>query len=472
MKFKTAAFALLLSSLGLFSSCQDDISNQGGSLVDGEVTIIVDSIPTNIEAKSIIRPAYDARSTTKLVGRVEVPEYGKLDCSFLASMYPSASLNIPDSITAEKIDSLRLVFFVPRKSLTGDSLAPQQLSVYRLNKQLPADITNSADPTQYYSETDIIGSKSYTLSMLGAGDSTFKHSPNIRIPIKLPKESAIELYNAYKNDPELFQWPQNLAQKFPGIYVKQTFGNGCIANVSQVAMLLYYQTMRNAYFKNPETDSMEYRPQVFRDSTCLMISSPEVTSSNVIRFNMSQTLTSMVEAGKNVITTPGGYTIDMRFPAKEILERYYAANHGRLTVVSSLSIDIPADPIENDYGINPPPYLLMVKTSELADFFQNNKIPDSKTSFYAPYDSANKRYIFPTLRDYILDFIKDGKSPTQEDMEFSLVPVAITTESVDNYGTTTTYVTKCSNYISGPSMTELHLDRAIVNFTYSKQVID
>ena len=43
-------------------------------------------------------------------------------------------------MTRQNIDSLKLLMFVPKGSLVGDSLAPMGLEVYRLNKQLTAPI--------------------------------------------------------------------------------------------------------------------------------------------------------------------------------------------------------------------------------------------------------------------------------------------------------------------------------------------
>ncbi|MDE6836121.1 MAG: hypothetical protein K2J03_04090, partial [Muribaculaceae bacterium] len=162
---------------------------------------------------------------------------------------------------------------------------------------------------------------------------------------------------------------------------------------------------------------------------------------------------------------------DITFPAKEILERYNQ-NSSRLTVVSSLSMEIPAEEIKNDYGIGVAPYLLMVKKADREKFFQNNSLPDEVTTFTAPYNAAKKSYSFTTLRTYILSLIEKGEI-TPEDTEFSLVPVDITSENVTNYDNTiTTYVTRCANYISKPTMTLLDTENTIINFTYTKQEIE
>ncbi|MDE6683006.1 MAG: DUF4270 domain-containing protein, partial [Muribaculaceae bacterium] len=215
MKIKLFAIALAALATSLFISCQDDISSQGSSLVTGEVTIIADSIPTFMPAHTEEYNAYDSRSNTKLLGRINVPEYGSLSCSFLSQLYPSPALGISDTVPESYIDSMRLIVRVPRGSLTGDSLAPQQLKMYRLNKQLPANITNNANPSDFYNASDpdaFLGSRTYTLSALNKSDSAFLKNPYISIRLDLPREMALECVRKYRNDPAIFQWPATFAQ--------------------------------------------------------------------------------------------------------------------------------------------------------------------------------------------------------------------------------------------------------------------
>lgn len=136
---------------------------------------------------------------------------------------------------------------------------------------------------------------------------------------------------------------------------------------------------------------------------------------------------------------------------------------------------IPATQIENAYGLTVAPYLLMVKKSEREAFFNENKIPDGINSFYASYDSEKGNYQFSSMRTYFLNVLEseqNGELDYDEDSEFTLVPVNITTETVTNYNTTTIYVTKCQPYLTRPTMTDLKMDKAVICFTYSSQRID
>ena len=212
MKYLLAAAVV---SAGMFMSCDDDVSGIGGSLSQGEVTITVDSLVTEIPAASIRYESFDGRNTTKLLGRINVPEYGSLTCSFVSQMLSATKMNIPDSISVSDVDSMRLVLSVPRGALTGDSLAPQQLRVYRLSKELPADISTTFNPEGYYNPSEPMGSRSYTLSNIAKGDSALKRDSYVRIPVQMPMSFARELFEKYRADDPVFEWPATFNKYFP-----------------------------------------------------------------------------------------------------------------------------------------------------------------------------------------------------------------------------------------------------------------
>lgn len=479
------------------TSCEDNASPIGNELVSGEVQIALDSLIWNGTNQYIYRgndsvliecpklqftteyeKAVDSRSTTNLLGRLSVPEYGDLHCSFVSRLMCTTTLPIPDSIPLSQIDSMKLVLSVPRGELTGDSLAPQQLRAYRLTKSLPTDINNTFDPTGYYDPEQPIGSKSYTLSALGMSDSIYTKLSYINVDIPMTKEMAMNTVAAYRENPSTFQWPQSFEQYFHGIYVEPSFGRGCVANIAAVNFLIYYS------YKETETttdsDGISTSNLVTRVGTVgVFESSPIVLSSNNITYNPSTYLQNLVASGIPIVTAPGGYRVKCRFPGRELLEIYHRTT-SKLSVVSGLTFTLPVEEISNDYGITPPPYMLMVKTSKLAEFLASNSLPDNKDSFYGSYNSAKKQYAFSSMRQYMLDLIEKGENITDEDLEFTFIPANLTLESnssnnnsyyyYSSSNTATSYtVTKCTPYITSPAMCRLKLDEAQTVFTYSIQ---
>ena len=470
--------AAAILGLGLSAvSCQDNAGEIGSTLIRGEVTIVVDSLEIPIEAVPVIADTIDGRAITKLLGRFNVPEYGDLRCSFVTQLLSSTNMDVPDSITVNELDSMRLVLSMPRGALVGDSLAPMQLKVFRLNKQLPSGITSAFNPEGYYDPSSPMGTRSYTLCNI-ANDSLYNKSNYVRIPVKMPKEFAVEVFNRYRNDPSLFQWPATFNQWFPGIYVEQNFGNGCMANITKVEVFEYWHRPQTDYVKTGQDedgkDVYGYVTKTVRDSVCLFASQPEVLSSNIINYKISDTLKQLEAEGESLITSPCGYRLNIKFPANRLLEEYKLASKG-LSVVSALKFEIPAAPVRNDFNIKAAPYLLMIRTSELDSFFAENKVPDNITSFYATYDSDTGLYNFNGMRSYFMKLLEDeaaGETIDEEDMEFTLLPISVTLETVESYSSSTVYVTKCAPYTIGPTMTRLFLNRARVCFTFSSQEME
>ncbi len=495
-----AAPILGITAGALLASCEDKVSNVGSELANGEVQIALDSLVWDgteqyihrgdqkilvacpkISYSTIFDDAVDTRSTTNLIGRISVPEYGDLNCSYVSQMMSTTRLDIPDSIPISKIDSMKLILTVPRGELTGDSLAPQQLRVFRLTKSLPADIDNRFDPTGYYDPQNPLGTRSFTLSALGMSDSLFEARRFVNIEIPLSREMAVETVNAYRDEKtkSIFEWPQTFEQYFHGIYVEPSFGRGCVANIQLTNFVIFYNYKKLETTTKNDTTTTTLTTKV--GAAGVFASSPIVLNSNNIKYTPSDNLRNLAVNNEAIITTPGGYRVQFQFPAKQLLDIYHQSQ-SKLAVVSDLSFTIPAEEIKNDYGLTLPPYLIMVRTSKLKEFLASNSLPDYKDSFYAEYKKENNGYEFSSMRNYILGLIQNGVK--EEDIDFTIIPANLEfeEEQQNNYynpysywgypsssSSTKKYPIKCTPYITTPTMCKLQMDKARTIFTYSLQ---
>lgn len=470
-KIKRAfAFFSISVAFGIgLSACDDSTSQIGPGLTSGDTSITLDSLNYNIETKAIEYDQFDARSGNLLLGNMDVKEYGKLDCSFVSRLLCSTQINVPDSLLKpERVDSCKFRFQIMRGDITGDSLTPQKIAVYKLTKQLPKGITNSFDPEGYYDPASPLGVTSFTTSLISEIDSVFLKMKAYFLDVPVDKELGQDIFVKYKNDPDIFQWPQSFAQYFPGIYVNPIFGKGCVTNIVAVYFGIYYH-----YYKD-KTSTVDGETVTTKEKKSALVypfsTSPEVLSSNNISYQVSDHIKNLVATGDNVITTPGGYLLNIRFPAQDLVNRFNAANHN-LSMVNDLKFSIPAEVLSNEYGIGVTPNLLLIKTSRMKDFFANNELPDDKTSFTATFDSKNNKYTFSSMREYIVNLIQKG-SVEEDDIDFTIVPVEISRETETSYtGAITSYVTKCTPYTSKPTMTRLHTEDALIVFSFSSQYL-
>lgn len=468
---KRLAGAATVSSLCLLSllSCQDEVSPIGSSIFKGDVSISVDSTTLSFPARTIPAVKIDARSVTNLIGHINVPEYGELSASYVTQLLSAGKLSIPDSIGVDRVDSISLILTAPRPLAIGDTLAPQQLKVYSLTKELPSDITSAFDPAGYYNPQDPVATRNYTLSALALSDSTFQKSQLLYLAAKLPKQWGVDLFNAYREDPDIFSWPSTFNRYFKGFYLSPSFGKGAMANILATKVMLYYHHfIERTVIEN----DLAVRKQVrMKDSVCILSNAPEVLSSTNFKYTPSPSLLAKIEGGAQIITAPLGYHVNFSFPVTDVLDEFWASDEN-LKIINNLTLALPATPVENDYGLTAPPDLVMILTKDVEDFFANGKVPDNRTSFRGQYSSARGRYEFSSMRQYIVDLKNKGGELKPEDFDFTLIPVEINSETVSNYdGSSSVYITSCTPYLQRPAMAEIHTDKAIVVFTFTSQMI-
>ena len=453
-------------------SCDESTSTAGGSLVEDEVEIVIDSNFT-VSGRPVSNDLVQSRTVLQLLGNLDAKGYGNLRsdivCQFMPSSYVDTFYVKPDYI-----DSVKLVLSMYKDGFAGDSVVPMGLTVYELNKQLPSPIYSDFTPDGYYDPSAPIGSTSYSALIDGAEDIGADSEGSIikDIKVTLPTEFGVRLYNQFKTSEATFATPQAFAKWFPGLYIANSFGSGRVTRIVNNMINVYYRSVMPI----PDTDPQ--RDTVFNLVGSYMAVTPEVITNNNIVYKMSEELKQRAQSGETMLIAPTGYDVEFNFPAREILRRYQE-NSGSLAVVNSLSLSIPAKEIENDYGLTPPPYVLLVKKKDKDKFFAGTQINDNLSSFYASYNSTTKSYTFSSMRDYILDIIKKGEA-TEEDEEFVICPALVSFYVNSNsnyysyyygYNTTSTQVSSITPYVTEPVMATLDFSNAKIKFSYSKQTL-
>lgn len=454
-------------------SCEDS-TTAGGSLVQDEVEIVIDSA-FSVSGRPVTSDLVQSRTILQLLGSLKAEGYGTLSSDIVCQYMPASSIDT-FGVKAEYIDSVKLELCMYKDAFAGDSTVPMGLTVYMLNKQLPSPIYSNFDPTGYYDPASPVGSTTYSALLDGSPDLAKDDNNSLykSIYVTLPKKLGVDLYNLFLTSPQTLQSPQAFAQWFPGLYIANSFGSGRVTRITNNFINVYYHSVHRI---NDETNP--------RDTTLYHVSSymgvtPEIITNNNIQFEMSEALEARAQEGETLLVGPTGYDVEFTFPAREILSRYQAQS-GPLAVVNALNFSIPAKDISNDYGLKPPPYILMVKKSQKDKFFSTTKVNDNMSSFYATYNSTTGTYAFSSMRNYIIDLIKKG-TVTPDDEEFVICPVQVsfyTTSNNNYYGyygyysssSTSAQVSSITPYVVEPVMTILDLKHAKIDFTFSKQTL-
>ncbi len=470
-------FCVILATavLLIMGACTDE--SIGVSITDSVSSVIEDSSFV-ITGHSVRNDRVLMRTTSKMLGCISAQGFGDLTAEAVTSWMPAMNIDTT-GVKAEWIDSCRLKLRVPaHNGFTGDSLAPMRLSVYRLNKTLPSPIYSDFDPTGYYDPSDLLATESYSPSSGWLEVSTSyltgsaQHDTVRVVSVPIPTEIGRELFTAYRANPDRFSTPKAFADLFPGIYINNSYGSGHVVNIKATELDVYYRKLAK---KSDGTDTI-YPAQV----QSYLASTPEVVSDNIINFDIDDALTTMVNNGEALIVAPAGYEVQIHFPIQDIIDKYKSNIGSNQAIINNLTLELPVTIPVTQYNIQPPTHLLMVKTSKKEQFIYGDSLTNNTNSFYATYDALNKKYTFTGLRSYVLDIINNhGGIASEEDMEFTITPVDVTTYT---YPTSYSYyyyssspssiVTKISPMVSRPAVARLALDKAKISITYSKQMVD
>lgn len=461
---------LLLYVAGALALCAavvacDENSPVGESIADDAVRITIDSSFT-VTGRTVETGAVQSRTIDGLLGSVDIPGYGSLRSDIVAQFMPASILDTTN-VSVDLVDSVKLVFKVPRGSYVGDSLAPMGVRVYPLTKELPSPIFSDFDPDGYYDSSSPLGSKTYNTSALGLSDTIGTWSEQY-IDVTLPDRLAKDFYRAYKANPSNFATPDAfVGNVFKGLYIANSYGSGRVTHITQTVMRMYYR--RKWYDEENQKDSINSY------ATPYFAVTPEVVVNNNISLEIDPAVTAMADAGETILLAPAGMEVELAFPGREIAAKYIGDNADDVSVLNSLTFSIPVEEIGNDYGIAPPPYVLLVLKSRKDEFFSSNSLTDNVTSFYAAYDSTNHRYMFSGMRSYLLDLLSKD-TITDDDVTFTLCAVNVTTESTGSgnyyYSSTSTTESAITPYVSKPAMAKILLGEAKIKLTYSSQSIN
>ena len=449
--------------MGAFS-CADE--NIGASIVDTESAVIQDS-SFIMTGTSVLNNKVLARTSTQLLGQVNSPGFGEITSDVVTELMPVAAIDTIGT-SEDWIDSCRLLLTMPENAFTGDSVVPMRLNVYALNKQLSSPIYSDFNPEGYYDPTQVMGSISYSVKSAKQFSNTTSGENSYwrELYVPMPVEYAKSMFRLYRSNPEAFADPAEFKKYYPGLYIANSFGSGRVMNFYSTELEVFY---RQKVTLEDGTDTIyPANRQGYVGST------PEVLTNNNIRLEIDENVKQMVANGDAIVMGPAGYEVNVNFPIQEIIDKYKSSTSDALAVINSLSLEIPAEVIENKYDIEPPKYLLLVKEGKKDEFFAGDSLVNNKNSFYATYSSSKKSYTFNGMREYILDILNNkGGIASSEDIHLILTPVDVTTytQQASYYSSASTVVTKIAPSVSIPSIAKLRLDKAKIKIVYSRQSI-
>ena len=128
------------------------------------------------------------------------------------------------------------------------------------------------------------------------------------------------------------------------------------------------------------------------------------------------------------IKSPAGVFTEVRFPLTEKADKL---NNQALNLAKFRVTALPDEDANLRYKLTPSPYLLLVPKDEMKEFFEERKVPDNITSFYAKLDETTYTYDFGNLAAMINHY-KEKSDGKVTDLNYLLVPIDVKTSYISN----------------------------------------
>lgn len=456
MKRNFIVACLLAACFGMVS-CDDTTNTIGGSLIDNIDKLSVKADTFNVTSRTVLADRVIGRTSTGYLGRMEDPETRTMVTgNFMAQFHVLNDYQLPkaDSIMSRDANGIiadscdiRLYY----SSYYGDSLSQMKLTAYELQKPIEEGQVYYSDfdpEAQGYIRTNGIAvRRSYTLLDYTEADSirnTKGYKRNIIIRLNKPytdrngqtyNNYGTYLMRKYQQDPAAFRNPYKFLHDIcPGFYFKIDGGSGSMAHILTAQL--------NIYFKHKE------KGKVNETSTNLIGTEEVLQMTNFANDNTRlQQLAS--ETGYTYLKSPAGLFTELSLPMSDILSAHSndSINSAKIVLLRQNNTST------SNYQFGIPKNIVMVPSDSVQSFFANNRLPDSKTSFLATYNSKENAYTFNNIAG-IVNLFAHHKNGSANWGKVTLVPVEVQTVQQGTGESAVTKIIKVSHDM-GLSSTKL-----------------
>lgn len=428
MKLKYV-YALLLSTL--IYSCDDSTSGIGNSIIAAGDSIPAGAATYDVKTQSILADSVYARTITAYLGKYTDPQFGEFTADFIAQFNCTDNYEFPETIQ----EITGLTFRMYYGAYFGDSLNAMRMQVDTLSKVIPEQELNtfytSVDPTQYYDPTTKpVARKAFAARGASAKDSTYTYTDSYGYTntisyywqdVTLPTSLGQLMYDKYVENKDNYKNAESFIKNvLKGFYVHSTHGDGTILYIDDMQLHLNFKYLIES--SSGKVDSLVNGASVFA-------ATKEVIQAN--RFQNSDRLKELIAETKHTyLKTPAGIFTEVTLPIDEIAEM-----HQRDTLnAASITFTKYNEKSESKYPMGTPQTLLMVRKSDMYDFFEKNKTYDNKVSYISQFVSSGataNTYSFTNIAPLIsLCVAEKAKGTHDEDWnKVVLIPVKTETDS-------------------------------------------
>lgn len=418
MKLRHVLTLLIVATLTLLISCNDTLDKIGFTVQPDNDRVYVGTDTIYLSSRTVQVDSVYSKTKYPILGEYIDPVYGTVRSDYIGEFYFPETMEFVDGAN---IDSVRLT--VSYTSMLGDSLAPMQLAVYNVNKQLPKGkrYTNF-NPEEYSDMSSPIGTKTFTGKNNTYRTETYYSGTSIEeikvyeINTPLPLEIGQKFLDEYnKPNHGALQNTETFRELFPGLYVTTNFGSSTILNVNLTSLRVFYNYLDKGG-SSEKTDTI-------RTKEWKLNITPEVTQINRVSNKNDQLLQPNDEG--TYVKSPAGANTEITIPISQVSGKLEnsALNLARFVVYA-----MPSSSKDERIKLSPPESLLLIHRDSVTTFFEKGRLPDNITTFAATYNSSSQTYSFGNIAALLNYYNKEHQKDNSIslDQNFQLIPVDIT----------------------------------------------
>lgn len=448
-----ANYLLIIFIVLIAAGCVDNSGSLGLSMLPDSDGMKVNTKNFMVKTKSVLSGPVYAKTSTGYIGKFSDNEFGfgSYEGSFLTELnciddlkFPKVYDPVHNKNRFNMVVSLDSAYLYARLSVLystifGDSLNPMEFGVYQLGEQLKNNHYTNIDVNSFLLDSkNPLAKRMFTSTDLS--DSTRNQSGYTKaVVFELPKELGKQIISTNWSHPEYFANSDAFIKNvFKGVYIKTEAGDGTVIYADQVVLDIVYR-----YYV---TDSIGGIIRTYDDSTDSIgadyqtfASTKEVIQSN--RIDISKEIEKKVEDKDcTYLKSPAGIFTQAILPIDEI----YAGLNMETDTLNSVKLTFTGYHHEttNAFSMNAPQSVLLIRSSEVKDFFEKNLLPDYKSSYITTY--SNNKYVFSNIGRLVVTLIDEMQKDKEEKGSawdeaawleanaISIIPISINTVSINN----------------------------------------
>jgi len=412
MKYNSFILFFVLSFLTV--SCTDNLVDVGTGIQPTSDGITVGADTFHVSTQNVFIESMSTKPDSFLLGSFYDAKYGSTQADILAQVEGPIGFKYPAGAVA---DSSYLVMRC--LSWFGDGYAPLDVNVYEMNKKtfgFNDSIPTNLDPSKYTDFT-LLGHNVVTARYLSvtSSDSLWK-------TVKLSDSFTKKFFNDSKYTSE-----KTFSDFFGGVYVKVNFGTSALLNINKLYLESYYHypVVRNG--KDTTLTGLLQFPANLNVRQVNRIVHPDMAA---VKAKLQQ-LDSV-----NYISSPANIQTSIVVPLARMKQRMDAKILNKNLTMNNVVIKAEVTELDSSTYAQPRVVSLMIiKDSELSEFFKKNEIPSGSNAVLGTYYSATTTtapYYSFSIAKLIATEIKTAATKgtaLPENLTLRLVPVDVTYNS-------------------------------------------